>query len=662
MPKRSGSRGDVSALVNGVLSSVAGGVYPVYPSAHPVQPSLAWTSTSAASPPSTTSSSVPSRGGTPQPQEGEGAKPPVPPRRRTLWGMASALGLREKAASVMGGSAGSGSGSGGSGEGEEKKLPSPLDQEQETVRRSVPPLPPSIVSGSELHGGAGVPPPLPRRNEGRSRAGTPGVGVERQLGDVVVEDGKKGGDEDLGIVRKDEILFSVSDSVDGVDVQGKDEEKEMAKGEEKETVKCEGADSSKVEGTDSSKAEGGESKFEGVDSSKVEVERPETPSSVPLPASRPISQVVPQIELHPDPSLATLALDATPTPESTPAPAIDATSTSDATAALEAAPAPPPTIPGPPTPPAPPAIPQRRRERTMTISRPASPIRVPSRTGSPIPESPTTPSSPADAAISADAPGSTAPLAIPGASGLPAIPPRVPRRAAARAGVGAGRPLSSSGLREVAVAEEEEGEARGSGLKEVVSGEEEKVVEEEEKKVVEEKKEEEKSGKAAELPKAVVEAKAEEETKVVDSENDAPIAGSDDVKVATDESSLVPAPSSASPSPTDQAKSQPTIDVPEIQPIEEAKQTSSESEPAPLALSIPADERSASRPTEELTSSAQKDEPASEEHHEEHHEESSASSRAHEVFVGERTWEERTWKEVVRLREEMYWARVGGVR
>ncbi|TFK95301.1 hypothetical protein BDV98DRAFT_556508, partial [Pterulicium gracile] len=167
VPKRSGSRGDVSALVNGVLSSVAGGVYPVYPSAHPVQPSLAWTSTSAASPPSTTSSSVPSRGGTPQPQEGEGAKPPVPPRRRTLWGMASALGLREKAASVMGGSAGSGSGSGGSGEGEEKKLPSPLDQEQETVRRSVPPLPPSIVSGSELHGGAGVPPPLPRRNEGR---------------------------------------------------------------------------------------------------------------------------------------------------------------------------------------------------------------------------------------------------------------------------------------------------------------------------------------------------------------------------------------------------------------------------------------------------------------------------------------------------------------
>lgn len=33
-----------------------------------------------------------------------------------------------------------------------------------------------------------------------------------------------------------------------------------------------------------------------------------------------------------------------------------------------------------------------------------------------------------------------------------------------------------------------------------------------------------------------------------------------------------------------------------------------------------------------------------------------------EVYVGETTWEERTWKEVVRLREELFWARVGGVR
>ncbi|TFK38058.1 hypothetical protein BDQ12DRAFT_683895 [Crucibulum laeve] len=33
-----------------------------------------------------------------------------------------------------------------------------------------------------------------------------------------------------------------------------------------------------------------------------------------------------------------------------------------------------------------------------------------------------------------------------------------------------------------------------------------------------------------------------------------------------------------------------------------------------------------------------------------------------EGFVGNLTWEERTWKELVRLREEMFWARVGGLR
>lgn len=32
------------------------------------------------------------------------------------------------------------------------------------------------------------------------------------------------------------------------------------------------------------------------------------------------------------------------------------------------------------------------------------------------------------------------------------------------------------------------------------------------------------------------------------------------------------------------------------------------------------------------------------------------------VYVGESTWEERTWKELVRLREEMFWARIGGRR
>ncbi len=32
------------------------------------------------------------------------------------------------------------------------------------------------------------------------------------------------------------------------------------------------------------------------------------------------------------------------------------------------------------------------------------------------------------------------------------------------------------------------------------------------------------------------------------------------------------------------------------------------------------------------------------------------------MYVGIATWEERTWRELMKLREEMFWARVGGVR
>lgn len=35
---------------------------------------------------------------------------------------------------------------------------------------------------------------------------------------------------------------------------------------------------------------------------------------------------------------------------------------------------------------------------------------------------------------------------------------------------------------------------------------------------------------------------------------------------------------------------------------------------------------------------------------------------AHGPLIGDATWEERTWKEIVRLREDMFWARVGGLR
>jgi hypothetical protein len=38
------------------------------------------------------------------------------------------------------------------------------------------------------------------------------------------------------------------------------------------------------------------------------------------------------------------------------------------------------------------------------------------------------------------------------------------------------------------------------------------------------------------------------------------------------------------------------------------------------------------------------------------------AEEANEVYVGEATWEERAWKELARLREDMFWARVGGVR
>jgi hypothetical protein len=33
-----------------------------------------------------------------------------------------------------------------------------------------------------------------------------------------------------------------------------------------------------------------------------------------------------------------------------------------------------------------------------------------------------------------------------------------------------------------------------------------------------------------------------------------------------------------------------------------------------------------------------------------------------EVYIGDATWEERTWKDLVRLREDMFWARIGGLR
>lgn len=39
-----------------------------------------------------------------------------------------------------------------------------------------------------------------------------------------------------------------------------------------------------------------------------------------------------------------------------------------------------------------------------------------------------------------------------------------------------------------------------------------------------------------------------------------------------------------------------------------------------------------------------------------------SSSTEGEGFVSDATWEERTWKELVRLKEDMFWARIGGIR
>lgn len=39
-----------------------------------------------------------------------------------------------------------------------------------------------------------------------------------------------------------------------------------------------------------------------------------------------------------------------------------------------------------------------------------------------------------------------------------------------------------------------------------------------------------------------------------------------------------------------------------------------------------------------------------------------SSSTEGEGFASDATWEERTWKELVRLKEDMFWARIGGIR
>ncbi|KDR80254.1 hypothetical protein GALMADRAFT_242589 [Galerina marginata CBS 339.88] len=94
-----------------------------------------------------------------------GEKPPIPPRKRGLWGIASAIG--ERAASWSEGDKEKGKKIAASASGEtpheQRRLPPPLPPV--SAARSVshpPPVPASTTA-------AAPPPPLPKRNEGRSR-------------------------------------------------------------------------------------------------------------------------------------------------------------------------------------------------------------------------------------------------------------------------------------------------------------------------------------------------------------------------------------------------------------------------------------------------------------------------------------------------------------
>ncbi|KAJ7032030.1 proline-rich protein [Mycena alexandri] len=70
-------------------------------------------------------------------------------------------------------------------------------------------------------------------------------------------------------------------------------------------------------------------------------------------------------------------------------------------------------------------------------------------------------------------------------------------------------------------------------------------------------------------------------------------------------------------------------------------------------------------PVEAVKADVEEKKPADGHLDEEREEKSSQDTKDeddHEAYVGDVTWEERTWKELVRLREDMFWARIGGLR
>ncbi|KAF8155776.1 hypothetical protein B0H34DRAFT_798897 [Crassisporium funariophilum] len=105
------------------------------------------------------------------PANSNGEKPPIPPRKRGLWGIASAIG--EKAASWTESDSSSKKAAAVTASATASPLPPappvhpPIHpSKSSSPRRLPPPLPPAHPTVSTLP----IPPPLPRRSEGRSRA------------------------------------------------------------------------------------------------------------------------------------------------------------------------------------------------------------------------------------------------------------------------------------------------------------------------------------------------------------------------------------------------------------------------------------------------------------------------------------------------------------
>ncbi|KAF7980583.1 hypothetical protein HWV62_37765, partial [Athelia sp. TMB] len=109
--------------------------------------------------PQVSPAAVPSRtaGVEAKPDEQSTGKPPIPPRKRGLWSMASALG--ERAASWTESDKGRGS--------------TPEKETEKVTRRVPPPLPPQVNGTAAAPKAGPLPaPPLPKRAVGRSRSAT----------------------------------------------------------------------------------------------------------------------------------------------------------------------------------------------------------------------------------------------------------------------------------------------------------------------------------------------------------------------------------------------------------------------------------------------------------------------------------------------------------